>query len=132
LASSTFRYFISDMLPGLKPGLSRAAIVWMAVCNLHPFADGNGRVALSWLNRELEWAGLMPALFPSELGLKGEFGGAMKAVRENDSDLSPVLAVISKAQRYAIAFCGELANTRKGSGNSDTGEHSSENDRDLD
>lgn len=109
LASSTFRYFISDMLPGLKPGLIRAAIVWMAVCNLHPFADGNGRVALSWLNRELEWAGLMPALFPIELGLKGEFGDAMKAVRKNDSDLSPVLAVISKAQSYAVEFCNELA-----------------------
>jgi len=109
LASSTFRYFISDIYPGLKPGLTRAVIVWMTVCNLHLFADGNGRVAMSWLNRELEWAGLMPALFPSELGLKGELGEAMKAVRKSDADLSPVFAVIAKAQSYAVAFCKELS-----------------------
>ena len=109
LASSTFRYFISDIYPGLKPGLTRAVIVWMTVCNLHPFADGNGRVAMSWLNRELEWAGLMPALFPSALSLKGELGEAMKAARTSDADLSPVFAVIARAQSYAVAFCKELS-----------------------
>lgn len=111
LTSSTFRYFISDIYTDLEPGLIRAAIVWMTVCNLHPFADGNGRVAMNWLNRELEWAGLMPALFSSELGLKGELGKAMKVVRTNDGDLSPVLTVISKAQNYAVAFCNQLANS---------------------
>ena len=111
LASSTFRYFISDIYTDLEPGLIRAAIVWMTVCNLHPFSDGNGRVAMNWLNRELEWAGLMPTLFSSELGLKGELGKAMKVVRTNDGDLSPVLTVISKAQNYSVAFCNQLANS---------------------
>jgi len=109
LASSTFRCFISDIYPELEPGLIRAAIVWMAVCDLHPFADGNGRVAFSWMNRELEWAGLMPALFSRELGLKGELGDVMRNVRAGNGDLSTVIAVITRAQHHAVAFCNELA-----------------------
>ena len=80
----------------------------MTVCDLHAFADGNGRVALSWLNHELEWAGLMPALFTKELGIKGELAAAMKAVRSGSGDLSPVCEAIAKAQQHAVAFCEEL------------------------
>ena len=110
LASGTFRHFISEMYPAVPPGLPRAAVVWMAVCDLHPFADGNGRVALTWLNRELEWAGLMPALFRRDLGLKGELGDALKEARINGGDLSPLIAAITKAQHYAGEFCAALAN----------------------
>jgi tetratricopeptide (TPR) repeat protein len=109
LASGTFRHFIATMYPALEPGLLRAAIVFMAVLDMHPFADGNGRVALVWLNRELEWAGLMPALFRRDLGLKGELGAAMKTVRTNGGDLTPLLAVIKRGQDFAREFCAQLA-----------------------
>ncbi len=109
LGSGTFQYFVAEMYPTLKPGLLRAAVVFMCVCDLHLFADGNGRVALTWLNRELEWAGLMPALFRHDLGVKGELGKAMKEARTNGGDLSNLVAVINHAQRYALAFCAELA-----------------------
>jgi Fic/DOC family len=109
LTSGTFRHFITAMYPTLKPGLLRAAVVFIAVCDLHSFADGNGRVAMIWLNRELEWAGLMPALFRRDLSLKGELGDAMKAVRTNGGDLAPLVAVITRAQHYALEFCAELA-----------------------
>lgn len=108
LASSTFRHFISEIYSGFEPGITRAVIVWMTVCDLHAFADGNGRVALSWLNRELEWAGLMPALFTKELGIKGELAAAMKIVRNGSGDLSPVCEAIVKAQQHAVAFCEEF------------------------
>lgn len=109
LASGTVRHFVADIYAGLPPGLLRAAIVFMAVCDLHPFADGNGRVAMLWLNRELEWAGLMPAVFSRERGLKGELGRVMHEVRTNGGDLSPLLAAITRAQREALAFCQALA-----------------------
>ena len=109
LASSTFRYLIKDLYTSLKPGLSRAAIVLIAVGHLHPFADGNGRIARNWLNRELEWAGLMPTLFPYEQGLKRELADAISIVHAGDGDLSPILTVITKAQNFAVAFCDELA-----------------------
>jgi len=108
LASGTFRHFITQMYNTLPPGLLRAAVVLMAVADLHPFADGNGRVAVTWLNRELEWAGLMPALSSRELGLKGELSGALKAVRTNGGDLAPLVALIIRAQRYALEFCEYL------------------------
>jgi len=108
LASGTFRHFITDIYSPLRPGLLRAAVVFMAVCDLHMFADGNGRVTITWLNRELEWAGLMPALFGRDAGLKGELGGAMKEVRTNGGDLSPLVAVITRAQQYSLEFCTEL------------------------
>ncbi len=109
LGSGTFRRFITDVYATLSPGLLRGSVVFMGVCDLHLFADGNGRVALTWLNRELEWAGLMPALFRHDLGIKGELGNAMKDVRTNGGDLAPLVAVITRAQQYALEFCAELS-----------------------
>lgn len=84
-------------------------LVLMAVCDIHPFADGNGRTALIWLNRELEWAGLMPVLFDTRLGVKGELGQAMVKVRANPEDFTPLATVIQKGQVFARQFCEQLA-----------------------
>lgn len=109
MASGTFRHFIKDIYHDVPPGIARATVVYMAVCDLHAFGDGNGRVALTWLNRELEWAGLMPALFGRDLGIKGKLGNAMREVRNNNGDLAPIYPVIIDAQSYAREFCSELA-----------------------
>ncbi len=109
LASATFRQFIRDIYCKLPAGYARAAVVQMAIADLHVFADGNGRVAYTWLNRELEWAGLMPGLFHKKLGLEGELRKARRAVRASGGDLSPMVAVITSAQLYAREFCAELA-----------------------
>lgn len=108
-ASGTFRRFISDIYPDVQPGLARAAVVCMAICDLHLFTDGNGRIGMLWLNRELEWAGLAPALFSRELGIKGELGAARREVRNNGGDLSPLFSVIAAAQQYGLDFRAELA-----------------------
>ena len=109
LASGTFRQFVAELYAAVGPGLVRAGVAFIGFLDLHPFADGNGRVALTWLNRELEWAGLMPALFSRELALKGETGMKLKAARGNDGDLTELLAVIQSAQAFAVEFCAELA-----------------------
>lgn len=109
LASGTFRKFMTDVYATVEPGLPRAAVAFMGLLDLHPFADGNGRVALTWLNRELEWAGLMPALFPPELALKGELGKVIKEVRVNGGDLTALLALIGRGQAFAMEFCADLA-----------------------
>jgi len=107
LASATFQHFMRTLYPGFPPGPLRAAAVFMAVSDLHCFADGNGRLALTWMNRELEWRGQMPALFPGDLGRQGELGRAVRAVRAT-GDLSPLLAVMARGQDVALQFCGEL------------------------
>jgi len=110
-ASGTFRQFAQELYATLAPGLPRAAVAFMGLLDLHPFADGNGRVAMTWLNRELEWAGLMPALFRRDLALAGEALMRMDAARGNDGDLGALLDVIRGAQAYAVAFCTELPDT---------------------
>lgn len=111
LCSGTIRYLISDIYSSLPAGLLRAAIVFLGIFDPHPFADGNARIGMIWLNRELEWAELMPAMFSRELGFRGQLGEALKQIRTTDGDLAPLLAVIINAQRYARDFCIELAET---------------------
>ncbi|MDG2048394.1 MAG: tetratricopeptide repeat protein [Halioglobus sp.] len=108
-ASGTFRRFIDEFYQHAPPGLARAALVAMAVCDLHAFADGNGRLGITWLNRELEWAGLAPALFSRELGIRGKLGAARKEVRSNRGNLESLVAVINEAQQFGRFFCSQLA-----------------------
>ena len=112
-ASGTFRRFIGDLYQPTPPGLARAALVCMAVCDLHAFADGNGRLGITWLNRELEWAGLAPALFSRELGIRGKLGAARREVRSNRGNLESLVAVIREAQRFGCFFCSQLADLQE-------------------
>jgi Flp pilus assembly protein TadD len=105
--SGTLRHFISNVYGELTPGLPRAAVVLLAICDLHPLADGNGRIALAWLNRELEWAGLMPALFRRETGFRGKLNQAMWKARKGEG-LAALYSVIAEGQHYAREFLAEL------------------------
>jgi hypothetical protein len=108
LASTTFRHFMSEIYSKQPPGYARAAVVYMAIVDLHLFTDGNGRIARYWANRELEWAGLMPGLFHKDRAFSIELGKSIKSVRSRGGDLSPIVTVITKAQHYALEFCAEL------------------------
>jgi tetratricopeptide (TPR) repeat protein len=107
LASATFRQFISESYRMLPAGYARAALVYIALLDLHNFADGNARVAFTWLNRELEWAGLIPAILPYNWGLNGALGNILSEVRST-GDVSPMIDVIRRGQSYAREFCGAL------------------------
>ncbi|MDX1735951.1 MAG: Fic family protein, partial [Halioglobus sp.] len=109
LASATFQCFVEEIYTRVPPGMLRAAICMMVLCDLHVFADGNGRIGTIWMNRELEWNDCMPALFRRDLSLKGELATAMTTVRGNGGDLSPLLSVMLRAQHHARDFCRELA-----------------------
>lgn len=108
LASATFRHFISEIYCKLPAGYARAAAVRMALSDLHLFADGNGRTTWTWLNRELEWAGLMPAIFPVSRNIKADHTQARREVRASGGDLSPLVDVFIRAQQFAQEFCAEL------------------------
>lgn len=108
MASGTFRHFIEKTYCDFPPGIARVALIFMAVLDFHPFADGNGRVVLTWVNRELEWAGLMPMIFTREQGIMGELGDAIIEVRGNGGDLTPLIADMLRAQQFAREFCEKL------------------------
>jgi len=106
-AAGTIRHLIARHYRQLAPGVERAAFVLQSLADLHPFSDGNGRVALIWMNRELEWAGLMPALFSHELGFQCRLGEA-EAIARDSGSLAPVVETIIEGQRYALEFLSAL------------------------
>ena len=83
----------------------------MAISDIHPFPDGNGRIAQMFLNRELEWANQMPVLFTRELGIAGgKFTKATRKMRLTNGGLSDVVCVVQQGQQYARNFSVELLN----------------------
>lgn len=108
LSGATLRHFIGDIYQTVEPGYARAATALMAMSDIHPFADGNTRTALTWMNRELEWAGMVPALFPLESGLRASYQNALAQVRRKDGDLAPLVAAIQEGQQFTLSFLREL------------------------
>ena len=106
--SGTLRHALSVLYPRVPAGLPRAAFVYLLLADLHPFADGNGRLGMAWMNRELEWAGEVPALITNARDIKAGFGNATRSVRENGGDLTPLISVISRAQEFTQQFCADL------------------------
>lgn len=106
--AGSIRLLLGELRHSLPAGLPRALFLFLGVLDIHPFSDGNGRIALALMNRELECAGLMPTVFPSHLGLKGSLADAMVKVRHNGGDLSPLILPVLEGQHYASRFCNEL------------------------
>lgn len=113
---STVRTFLRDIYPTVTPGLPRAILALYMLVEVHPFSDGNGRVAMAWMNRELEWNGEFPALYTRKMGLRGELMTARIALREDPRDIQPLIDAIRAGQGYAMGFCEELALLRAGKG----------------
>lgn len=108
-ASGTFRYAVSNIYTKLPPGLERAVMLFLVVLDLHAFSDGNARVAATWLNRELEYAGMVPVIFTREKGFTENLGQTIRTVRTNGGDLTPLITAIIDAQQYSREFLAELA-----------------------
>ncbi len=114
LVTGSMRSFFSEIYSDFPPGMARGLVTMMAIADIHPFEDANGRLELSILNRELEWTGQMPALFTRELGFGAQLSHAKNEVRQNNGDLSSLVPIIHKGQQYAREFCAELAQTKPG------------------
>lgn len=60
----------SKLLPSVPPGLARALLAMFLVAEVHPFTDGNGRLARLVMNAELSVVGasriIIPTLFREE------------------------------------------------------------------
>lgn len=82
----------------LPEGLARATFAMFLVAEVHPFADGNGRVARLLLNAELSAAGLCRVVVP--LCYRDEYMGALRALSGN-SNPTPLWRMIDRAQRWA-------------------------------
>lgn len=85
------------MYQALDDPFARALFVMFLVAEVHPFADGNGRVARVMMNAELLAEGRTRILIPSVY--RNEYVGSLKRLT-NYQDPSAFLKVMSYAQEF--------------------------------
>jgi Fic/DOC family len=86
-----------DIGVDLLDPFQRAAYLMFVVAEVHPFLDGNGRVARIAMNAELTAGGQVRLVIPTVFRLN--YIAALKAATQSDA-FAPMIAVLDFAQRY--------------------------------
>jgi len=99
-----------DLYPGLETPFARAVYMMFLVSEVHPFADGNGRIARIMMNAEFVAAGeeriVIPRIFRSN------YLSALKAL-SNVNNPTTLVRTLDFAQRWVSAVpWGDLNQTR--------------------
>ena len=89
-----------DLYRGMEPGFTRAAYLMFLVAEVHPFADGNGRIARIMMNAELVADGDERIIIPTVL--RDNYISSLKALSHR-ADPKPFLRVLKFAQRWVAA-----------------------------
>jgi hypothetical protein len=85
-------------LEPLSPGLNRAIFAMFLIAEVHPFADGNGRVARIFMNAELSAVDQQRMLIP--LSYRENYLGGLRALSRG-ADPRPLIKILDFAQRFA-------------------------------
>ncbi len=93
----------------LPKGFPRAVFAMFLVSEVHPFVDGNGRMARVLMNAELSAAGQQRALVPTVY--RTNYLQALRALSHSENP-SPVSTVIDFAQRYGRAWTSPRSKLR--------------------
>lgn len=91
-----YRYY--EPLPG---GLAKATFMMYLVGEVHPFTDGNGRVARVLMNAELSAVGEQRIVIP--IVYRDNYLQGLRALSRNDNP-QPLIRVLDFAQAYAAAI----------------------------
>ena len=86
-----------EFLNALGEPLHRAIFMMFLVSEVHPFVDGNGRVARAMMNAELVTARQERIIIPT--AYRTDYLGALKAISQN-GHTDPVVKMLDQAQRY--------------------------------
>ena len=81
----------------LQPGLAQATFAMFLICEVHPFDDGNGRVARALANAEISAAGRQRLTIP--IALREDYLQALRAMSIR-SVPGPLIAVLDRAQAW--------------------------------
>lgn len=87
-----------EIYQSLGEPFARAAFIMFLVAEVHPFVDGNGRIARIMMNAELVAAGEQRVIIP--IIYRNNYIAALKAL-SNDARGDPLARVLEYAQRYA-------------------------------
>ena len=85
------------LLDTLADGLAKAIFAMFLVAEVHPFTDGNGRVARLLMNSELSSRAESRVMIP--LSYRDEYLGSLRALSQN-ANPTPLWRVIDRAQRW--------------------------------
>lgn len=91
----------SKLLPSVPPGAARALMAMFLVAEVHPFTDGNGRLARLVMNAELSVASSCRIIVPTLL--REEYLDCLR-VLSREGDPGPFLDVMQWAHRWTAAF----------------------------
>ncbi len=86
-----------EIMDALPAGLARAILAMFLVAEVHPFTDGNGRVARLFMNAELSSVSLARVVIPPSY--RDEYMSALRALSLNDT-ATPLWRMIDRAQRW--------------------------------
>ncbi|MGC1166827.1 MAG: Fic family protein [Solirubrobacterales bacterium] len=90
-----------DYYESLPAGLSRAIFMMFLISEVHPFTDGNGRVARVLMNADLTAVDLQRIVIP--LCFRDDYMQGLRALSRN-ADPRPLVRILDYAQRYAVAI----------------------------
>lgn len=82
----------------LPAGFPRAVFAMFAVTEVHPFADGNGRVARALLNSELSADGQCRVVIP--IPYRSDYLGALRAM-SRQGNYRPLMRMVERAHRWS-------------------------------
>ncbi|MBA4193862.1 MAG: cell filamentation protein Fic [Comamonadaceae bacterium] len=91
----------SQLLPTVPPGLARALLAMFVVAEVHPFNDGNGRLARLVMNAELSVAGACRIIVPTLF--RDEYLDCLR-VLTREGDCEPFVTAMTKIQAWSAAF----------------------------
>ena len=90
------------LVSGIPPGIGRALYIMFVVLEVHPFGDGNGRVARVMMNAELSAAGAARIVIPSVY--RDEYLSGLRRASLNDGDADGLVRVMTYAWRWTAAM----------------------------
>lgn len=85
-------------LPSIPDPLGRAAYTMFLVSEVHPFDDGNGRVARLFMNAELSAAKLVRIIVPTVY--RDDYLSGMRAITRNQDDAA-YIRMVSRVQDFS-------------------------------
>jgi hypothetical protein len=86
-----------ELYQGLEPGLPRAIFVAFLVSDVHPFADGNGRISRIMMNAELVAAGQSTIIIPTVF--RDDYLRSLRALSRRHRP-GPFIEAMIRAQRF--------------------------------
>lgn len=89
-----------EAVRSLRTPFQRAAMVMFVLSEVHPFADGNGRISRAFMNAELVAAGHRRIIVPTVY--REDYLGGLRALSRHDNPM-PFILMLDQAQRFTAS-----------------------------